>query len=377
VPDFATSGTGAGAGWRRRPGSRDVARAAGVSQKTVSRVMNGELHVTQEVRLRVLRASEELGYRPNHAARALISGRTHQIGVATLTLQRYGSASTLAALQRAARNAGYSIVVNSCRDRSDGLASAIDSLVEQGVDGIVLCEPIDEQNLTLDVGIPILSLGRFPGPCRSKVISMPDNGAANARAATEHLLSLGHSTVWHIAGPQRWWSARDRLVGWREALRDAAVVEPPWLEGDWSPESGYAAGAQLAQKSEVSAIFVASDDMAVGVLRALADAGRTVPADVSVVGFDDIPLAQYQSPPLTTIRQDFDGMAGQGLRRLVRQIEGSAHEPPAPEQPPPPRLAVRLSTSAPAQGRRGTDLGRGPRDDPEPLPRGATSAVEQ
>ena len=147
-------------------------------------------------------------------------------------------------------------------------------------------------------------------------------------------------------------------MGWRDALRSVTAPEPPWLEGDWLPSSGYAAGSQLAQNPDVSAIFVANDDMAIGVMRALADAGRTVPDDVSVVGFDDIPLARYQSPPLTTIQQDFDALAEHGLERLVRQIEGLADESPGREQRPPLRL-VRSSTAVPARERRSNGIGQG------------------
>ena len=224
----------------------------------------------------------------------------------------------------------------------------MDSLLEQGVEGIVLAEPIDEGvDLRLTADLPVLSLGRFPGLHGPQVVIAGGNGAEGAGAATEHLLSLGHTTVWHIAGPQRWWSARERLEGWRQALRSAGAAEPPWLEGDWSPASGYVAGARLAQNPNVTAIFVANDDMAIGVTRALADAGRSVPDDVSVVGFDDIPSAAYQSPPLTTIRQDFDTMAERGLICLVRQIEAPADAPPC-DATPPLQLVVRRSTSAPS-----------------------------
>jgi DNA-binding LacI/PurR family transcriptional regulator len=349
MPDPATSGTASGRGRPRRPAGTDVARVAGVSQKTVSRVMNGEPHVKEEVRLRVLRAAQELGYRRNSAARALNSGRTHQIGVVSLGTALYGPATLLISLERAARNSGYSLtVISTFEGDPGGVGGAIDSLLEQGVEGIVLAEPIDEgEALRLTADLPVLSLGRFPGLQGPQVVIAGGNGAEGARAATEHLLSLGHTTVWHVAGPQRWWSARERLDGWRQALRSAGAAEPPWLEGDWSPASGYATGTRLAQNPHVTAIFVANDDMAIGVTRALADAGRSVPGDVSIVGFDDIPSAAYQSPPLTTIRQDFDTMAERGLVCLVRQIETPADAPPC-DATPPLQLVVRRSTSAPS-----------------------------
>ncbi len=348
MSDGVQSGAESGPSRRRRPASTDVANLAGVSQKTVSRVMNGEPYVKEEVRLRVLQAAQELGYRPNTAARALNSGRTQRIGVVSLGSALYGPASMLFELERAARSTGYSLsVVTTFEGDPAGVAGAIDSLLNEGVDGIVLSEPIDEgENVRLDVDLPVLSLGRFPGLTGPRVVITGTDGAEAGRIATQHLLSLGHRTVWHVAGPQRWWSARDRLDGWREALRTAGAVEPPLIEGDWSPTSGYAAGRRIARNPEVTAVFVANDDMAIGVMRALAEAGRSVPDDISLVGLDDIPTAAYQSPPLTTVRQDFGTLARMGLERLVHQIEARADETSSVPQPP-VFLVVRRSTSVP------------------------------
>jgi DNA-binding LacI/PurR family transcriptional regulator len=327
-----------------------VASLAGVSQKTVSRVMNGEPYVKDDVRQRVLQAAQELGYRRNNAARALNSGRTQRIGVVSLGSALYGPASMLFELERAARSTGYSLsIVTTFEGDPAGVAGAIDALVTEGVDGIVLSEPIDEgENVRLDVDLPVLSLGRFPGLSAPRIVMTGGDGTEAGRIATGHLLSLGHESVWHVAGPQRWWSARDRLAGWRETLRGAGVTEPPWIEGDWSPASGYDAGFRLAQNPDVTAVFVANDDMAIGVMRALTEAGRRVPDDVSVVGLDDIPSAAYQSPPLSTVRQDFGTLARQGLERLVQQIEAIDDDAPGvPEEPV--CLVVRQSTAPPPQ----------------------------
>ena len=328
------------------PSSKDVALAAGVSQKTVSRVFNNEQYVSADVRRRVLAAAEEIGYRPNNAARALASGRTRSIGVVTLGTGLYGPASLLVGIERAVQNAGYALrVVSTLEGDPSGVAGAVESLLEQGVDGIVISEPIDEgENVRLDVDIPLLSLGRFPGLTGVRLVTTGADGPGAGRMATEHLLSLGHRTVWHVAGPQRWWSARDRLEGWQAALTAAGAAEPPWIEGDWSPASGYAAGTRLARNPDVTAVFVANDDMAIGVMRAFAEAGRVVPDDISVVGLDDIPIAAYQSPPLTTVRQDFDTLARDGLQRLVRHIEGAGQDEEAAPQPV--CLVVRRSSAA-------------------------------
>jgi DNA-binding LacI/PurR family transcriptional regulator len=310
--------------------------------------MNDEPYVKEEVRLRVLQAAQELGYRRNNAARALNSGRTQRIGVVSLGSVLYGPASMLFELERAARSTGYSLsVVTTFEGDPEGVAGAIDSLLTEGVDGIVLSEPIDEgENVRLDIDLPVLSLGRFPGLTGTRIVITGGDGSEAGRIATGHLLSLGHETVWHVAGPQRWWSARDRFDGWRETLRRAGLPEPPWIEGDWSPASGYAAGARLARNPDITAVFVANDDMAIGVMRALAEAGRRVPDDVSVVGLDDIPSAAYQSPPLTTVRQDFGTLARQGLERLVRQIEAVEGDPPGALEEP-VCLVVRQSTAPP------------------------------
>ncbi|MFF4033827.1 LacI family DNA-binding transcriptional regulator [Streptomyces sviceus] len=332
------------------PRAVDVARLAGVSQKTVSRVFNGERYVSAEVRERVLRAAEGLGYRLNGAARALASGRTRSIGVVTLGTALYGPASLLICIERAARDAGYALrVVNTLEGDPAGVAGAVESLLEQGVDGIVVSEPIDEGSVSLSVDIPVLVLGApaaFGGP---RAVAAGVGAESLARAATEHLLDLGHMTVHHLAGPQKWFAARDRLQGWRAALAAREREQPPVIEGDWSASSGYTAGHELAAAGDVTAVFAANDDMAVGLIRALLEAGLRVPQDVSVVGFDDIPVSAYVTPPLTTVRQPFDAVAREGLRLLVQAIEKPDAEP-APAGDPPVELVVRASTAPPPPG---------------------------
>lgn len=334
-----------------RASGTDVARLAGVSQKTVSRVMNEEPHVKEDVRQRVLRAAAELGYRRNNAARALLSGRSHRIGVVALGSALYGPASMVVALERAAHRTGYALsLANTFEDDPAEVVAAVNALLEQGVDGIVISEPIDMGDLPLSVDVPVLSMGHFPGLRATRLITVgaeEDNEAA-ARAATEHLLSLGHRTVRHVAGPQRWWSARGRVDGWRSALKVAGAEERPHLEGDWTPASGYRAGRELARDPDLTAVFVGNDDMAIGVIRALHEAGLSTPGDVSVVGFDDIPSAAFLVPSLTTVAQRFDTMAGTGLARLVHVIENPADAEPGGEGPT-AQLVVRSSTAAPAK----------------------------
>jgi DNA-binding LacI/PurR family transcriptional regulator len=349
-----------GRGGSPAPRSVDVARLAGVSQKTVSRVLNGERYVSDEARRRVLEAAEELGYRLNNAARALASGRTRSIGVVTLGTALYGPASLLIGIERAARDAGYALrVVNTLEGDPGGVVGAVESLLEQGVDGIVVSEPIDEGAVPLSVDVPVLVLGApaaFGGP---RAVATGVGAELLARAATEHLLALGHMTIHHLAGPQRWFAARDRLAGWRSALTAYGREQPAVLVGDWSAASGYAAGRELACDSDVTAVFAANDDMAIGLIRALVEAGLRVPDDVSVVGFDDIPVAAYVTPPLTTVRQPFDAVAHEGLRLLVQAIEKPDVELP-PANDPPVDLVLRASTAPPPPRKK---PGRGRRTD--------------
>ncbi|MPY59259.1 LacI family DNA-binding transcriptional regulator [Streptomyces spongiae] len=356
-----TRGTGRGGG-SAAPRSVDVARLAGVSQKTVSRVFNDEPYVSADVRRRVLEAAEQLGYRLNNAARALASGRTRSIGVVTLGTALYGPATLLMGVERVVRDTGYALrVVNTMEGDPAGIAGAVDSLLDQGVDGIVISEPIDEPideesdesdgvgdggDVPVRVGVPVLVIGAPPPFPAATVLTAGGRADLMARAATEHLLDLGHVTVRHLAGPQRWYAARDRLEGWRAALAAHGRDVPPVVEGDWSAASGYAAGRVLADDPEVTAVFVANDDMAIGLIRALVEAGRRVPEDVSVVGFDDIPVAGYVTPPLTTVRQPFDAVAQEGLKRLVHAIENPQADP-LPVSDPPVDLIIRSSTAPP------------------------------
>ena len=348
------SSTRAAAAKRRPPGMNDVARLAGVSQKTVSRVINNERYVSDEARRKVLAAARELGYHPNTAARALITGRFQRIGVVSLGSALYGPASLLVALERATRAAGFSFMVaNTLEGQPDSIQHAVDWLLEQGVDGIVISEPIDEgQELRVRTDVPVLSLGRAPGLPPSQVLIVGDYTVNAGRNATEHLLDLGHRRVWHLAGPLRWWEARERLEGWRGAHLDRGIEPPEPLHGDWSPESGYRAGRVLAAVPEATAVFCANDDMAIGLIRALDEAGKTVPGDVSVVGFDDIPSAAYLNPPLTTIRQDFEADAIHGLDILMRHLPGTTAEPAEAGRERRRALVVRSSSAPPPLDRR-------------------------
>ncbi|MCX5257055.1 LacI family transcriptional regulator [Streptomyces canus] len=342
-----TTGLERGAG-SSAPRSEDVARLAGVSRKTVSRVLNNEPYVSEESRRRVLAAAEELGYRLNHAARALASGRTRSIGVVALATAGYGTASLLVGIEQAVRDAGYALrVVNTPDGDPQSIAGALESLLEQGVDGIVVSVPIVEGEVPLGVDVPVLFVGAPPAFTAARTLTVGVGAHELARAATEHLLDLGHSTVHHLAGPRRWYATKDRIEGWRAALADRGAHEPPVLNGDWSADSGYAAGLGLASDRSVTAVFAAGDEMAIGLIHGLRESGRRVPEDVSVVGFDGNPVFAYVSPPLTTVRQPFEAASSEGIRLLLHAIEKPDTELP-PANDPPVELIVRGSTAPPS-----------------------------
>jgi DNA-binding LacI/PurR family transcriptional regulator len=233
------------------------------------------------------------------------------------------------------------------------VVGAVESLLEQGVDGIVIAEPIDDGPVEVEVPVPVVVIGSIAGLTGPRVIEAGGMRDLPARVATQHLLSLGHRTVHHVAGPQRWYAARERLDGWRLALRDAGVAEPEHIEGDWTVASGYAAGRGLAADPDVTAVFAANDDMAIGVVRAFTEADRPVPDAVSVVGFDDIPAAAYLNPPLTTVNVPFHELADATMAAIVEAVEAPAEVVPKMAEPE-CRLIVRSSTAPPPETGRPT-----------------------
>jgi DNA-binding LacI/PurR family transcriptional regulator len=330
----------------RTPVMSDVGRLAGVSHQTVSRVINGSPKVRPETRQRVLTAMRELGYRPNSVARALATGRTNMLGVVGFDTTLYGPASVLFGIERAAHEEGYLMVVASLKALNRASVSdAIERLRIRGVDGVLVIAPDLESADALretHTDLPLVAAEAGPGDVLS-VVSVDQH--AGAVSATQHLLDLGHETVWHISGPADWLESAERVDGWRTTLESAEAPTPGFLVGDWSARSGYDLGRRLSKDRSVTAIFAANDQMALGVLRAMREAGRDVPEDVSVVGFDDIPESPYFNPPLTTVRQDFIEVGSRSLRALIRAIDTGTRA--GVEARIPTQLIVRESTSIP------------------------------
>jgi DNA-binding LacI/PurR family transcriptional regulator len=321
----------------------DVARIAGVSHQTVSRVINDSTHVRPATRERVLAAMRQLDYRPNPVARALVTGRSRTLGVVSFDTTLYGPASTLYGIERAAHEAGYAVSVISMRalDRASAL-TAVERLRTQGVDGILVIAPHEraaDAVRHLPATVPVVAVEGGPDGAVPVVALDQFEGAASA---TRHLLELGHRTVWHIAGPPDWQEAQQRLAGWRATLDAAGAQAPEPLQGDWSAHSGYDLARRLLDAG-ATAVFAANDQMALGVLRRLHEAGRAVPRDLSLVGFDDIPEAAYFTPPLTTVRQDFGEIGRRSLLLLLRELESGSRS--SARVTVPPELILRASTA--------------------------------
>lgn len=332
----------------RPPVMGDVARLAGVSHQTVSRVINNHPHIRPETREKVERAIEQLRYRPNTAARALVLGRSGLVGIVTTSGSYFGPRSAQYAVGAAARDAGYAIAsIDLTNITREDLAAAIEDLTRIGVEGVVVVAGHDAA-----VDIARSRPGELPvvvveGDLSRTPLAVGVDQYAGGIAAVEHLIGLGHRRIVHVAGPADWAEARARADGWRSAMSRAGLptVEP--LRGDWSAESGYEAGRLIARDPEATAVFAANDHMALGVLRALHESERRVPADVSVVGFDDIPEAAWLWPPLTTVHQAFADVGTNAMDVLTAAIRG---EDAAPVPLLRPHLVIRGTTAPRTEG---------------------------
>ncbi|MGH3397450.1 MAG: LacI family DNA-binding transcriptional regulator [Streptosporangiaceae bacterium] len=329
----------------RRPVMADVARLAGVSHQTVSRVVNDHPNVRPQTRDNVLAAIRKLAYRPNAAARTLVTRRTHTLGVISCDTDLFGPASMLYGIEQAAAGS-YFVSIASLPAIDHGAAlDAVERLLGQGVEGVIVIAPSISAVSALGGMPPEVPLVAVGCGTSAPLASVAVDNIAGARSATEYLLSLGHRSVHFVSGPQTSLDGRERAIGWQQALAAAGLTPPPALTGDWTSRSGYELARRLAARPEVTAVFCANDQMALGVLRAMAEHGRPVPDDVSVVGFDDLPEAAYFCPPLTTVRQDFDELGRRALRLLVEKIAGASAD--GPQRPVSTELIVRASAAPP------------------------------
>ncbi|SEE65078.1 LacI family DNA-binding transcriptional regulator [Ruania alba] len=342
-----------------RPTLTDVARLAGVSRQTVSRVARGSSLVNAETARRVRGVIDTLGYQPNVLARALSAGSSQHIGVVTHATFGEGPGAILDGLESAAAEFGYrAIVAHVATLGREELQGAVDALVRTGCDGIVVMAPWVSAADSLDFvssPVPLITTSEVPGYEGPAVYL---DSVAAAEQATNHLLDLGHRTVHHIAGADGWNAARLRSEGWRRALERAQRPVPSALTGDWSSASGARLGAELARDPDVTAIFAANDMMALGVLHAMWRAGRMVPAEVSVVGFDGSPSGEHFCPPLTTMRGDAHEHGRQAVQLILAHL---GQQEVQTRRLIEARLVERESTAAPPSRRRSPGGGRATR----------------
>lgn len=336
---------------RRKPKINDVAQIAGVSYGTVSRVLNNAPDVSAATRERVLKIVKDIGYRRNRTATALVTSRSTAIGILTDGSPRFGPVGTLLALEKIARQKGYSTTVVAVEaPYEESVQKALDTLDDVGVDGIIVISPLVAMaaavwNASVRVPVEMIAAGASSTP---DVFTYSENQELGARMATQHLIDLGHTDIAHLAGSMDWFDGRVRKRGWEAALRNAGLTPGLCLEGDWSPKWAYETGIQLLKEGRIpQAIFAASDHTALGLIRAFAENGVRVPDDVSIVGFDDVEGSDYFLPPLTTVRQDFTALALMSTEVLLGAIEGREVD----RTPSVPILVRRSSTARPTSHR--------------------------
>ncbi|MEV6303407.1 LacI family DNA-binding transcriptional regulator [Actinoplanes sp. NPDC051861] len=343
-----------------QPSIRDVAAMAGVSYQTVSRVLNDSPRVRPETRQHVLDVIDRLGYRPNRAARALNLGRAGAVTVLTSDTVLYGYARLLQGIEEAARVEGLPVGIRVIESGSPAdVRSAADYVGDASAGGVIVVafDPAGAAVLrALPGDVPAVAAteaGGLTGVAR-RMIYLDERPAA--REATRHLLSLGHRTVHHVAIPSET-GTMGRQAGWRDALAEAGIPAPPVVAAGWDVTSAFHASRDLATNPSVTAILCGNDDIALAVRRALHEAGRDVPGDVSIVGFDDVPGCAYWTPALTTVRMNFVGLGHACVAAVAAEIHGLPHADPVLEEP---QLIIRESSGAAGQRARRTTI-RNPR----------------
>lgn len=330
---------------RRRPSMRDVATLAGVSHQTVSRVLNGHPSIKPETRERVRQVIDSMNYRPNRAARALATSRSQRIGVLVDSAGQYGPNRTLRAIEDSARDAGYTVSSITVADGgAEATQEALDHLLDQGVDGLCVIAPRTTSVDVIRRASPQLPTLLLKAEGEEQMHTLSVDQMQGADLAVRHLLALGHRTILHLAGPQDWLDARSRAKAWSNGLAAEGLAVPKLLIGDWTADFGYAIAGELSDRDDFTAVFAANDQMALGLLHGFHAAGRRVPQDISIVGFDDLPEAKHYLPPLTTIRQDFQEVGRRSVEVLLTALRTAL----APGRTLiEPELVIRDSTARP------------------------------
>lgn len=329
----------------KQPNIYDVARLAEVSHQTVSRVINNYQGMKPETRERVEAAMETLGYRPNMAARALVTAKSKIIGILASDTDFTGPATIVHKMEKAARKADYFVVTASIDPESpNSVIEGLEYLQRLGIEGLVVVTP---QTTVVDIArdrlrsLPVITIDSMYR-MDEQAVSM-DN-FAGATAATSHLIELGHSRIIHISGPKLWFESNARISGYSSTMLNAGLT-PNIVDGDWSIDTGYRIGMQLnIDKPLITGIFAANDYLALGLMHAFRLRGISIPERISIVGFDDLPETPYYVPPLTTVRQDFESLGTRAMELLLSKVMGLDH---VSHERLIPDLILRESTAVP------------------------------
>ncbi len=304
----------------------------GVSTQTVSRVINKRPDVSPQTRKAVEAAIAATGFQPNAVARSLVHRRSQTLGVIVAGLRYFGVAQTLNGITEEAQAAGYGVLLKEI-DSSEtiDIAPVFDFMIGHQVEGIIFAAPQIGANIATvreqlpTASPPMVFVKSEPSPDHSTIVI--DN-RGGARLATEHLLGLGRRHIGHLAGPEAWHEAQDREAGWRDALQAAGVPPGPVAAGEWSAESGVRAfGSLLELDPAMDGVFVANDQMALGVLRAAGERGIRVPEDLAVVGFDGLDEGAQFTPSLTTVVQPLRELGELAVRQVIAETSGDAETP--------------------------------------------------
>lgn len=311
------------------PSMIDVAKLAGVSHQTVSRAINHPETVRPAIRLRIASAIEQLGYRRNLSARALVTNQTRNVGLVDSGSSILGHASLLMAVEAAAREHDYATTVAVVPDPTpDGIEAAFSHLRDRGVDGIIVLAStvgLARTSSQVSASVPVVMVAAgVPASEQLSVVGVRQE--YGARIATRHLLEQGYSRIFHLAGPTTWLDAGLRVRGWRRELAKSGVRGTILGQGDWSASSGYRTGLEVADRDLPDAVFAANDQMALGFMRAMHERQVRIPEDIAVVGFDDLAGSEYFYPSLTTVRQPFAEVGHTAVDVLLRLLEGSPPE---------------------------------------------------
>jgi DNA-binding LacI/PurR family transcriptional regulator len=329
----------------RKPNIYDVAKLAGVSHQTVSRVINKADHIKDETRSRVQSAMQELGYVPNAAARALVTSKSKIVGILVSDIVYHGPAGMMHAMEKEARRGGFFAISASVDPVDAGsIAQGIEHLRRLGIEGLVVITPQSDSVQAVERLVTDIPVVFIDSPNNSKELSAELDNYSGAKRATEHLISLGHKNIVHVSGPAGWFDSAPRIVGYEDAMRNAKL-EPQVIAGDWTVPTGYEIGRNIELDSTgVTAIFAANDQLALGLMRALRQRGYAIPERVSIIGFDDVPEAAYYEPPLTTMRPDFAELGRVAMEIMLGEINS---ESALRVDTLVPELIVRESTAIP------------------------------